>query len=111
MDKYIQFDMILPSQNIFGFGDRKHEFKLGEGTYTMWASNMYNGYDDLSGRKGTTGVHPFILVQSGKTKGEFFGIFFRNANAQSPILKYGKGTNTTLSYITTGGDLEIYFFM
>lgn len=37
MDKYIQMDFTLPSQNIYGLGERIHEFGLGEGTYTMWA--------------------------------------------------------------------------
>jgi hypothetical protein len=38
MDKYIQMDFTLPSQRIFGFGERVHQFLLTEGTYTMWAS-------------------------------------------------------------------------
>jgi alpha-glucosidase (family GH31 glycosyl hydrolase) len=38
------------------------------------------------------------------------GIFFRNANAQSPIITNKEGANATLTYITTGGELEIYFF-
>jgi hypothetical protein len=37
--------------------------------------------DDGKGRKGLYGVHPFILVQSGKKKDDFFGIYFRNSNA------------------------------
>jgi len=60
------------------------------------------------------GVHPFALIQSANP-GEFFGVFFRNANAQSPVLKHkkegpGKG-GSTLSYVTTGGTLEIFFFI
>lgn len=38
MDKYIQMDFTLPSQNIYGLGERVHEFNIGEGTWTMWAS-------------------------------------------------------------------------
>jgi hypothetical protein len=37
MDKYIQMDFNLPSQRIFGFGERIHEFRLGEGAWNMWA--------------------------------------------------------------------------
>ena len=72
---------MLPTQNIFGFGERMHEFKASEGTYTIWGAELYSGYDDLTGRKGLAGVHPFVLVQSGKNKDRFTGIFFRNANA------------------------------
>jgi alpha-glucosidase (family GH31 glycosyl hydrolase) len=38
------------------------------------------------------------------------GIFFRNSNAQSPVLAFNDDGGSTLSYITTGGNLEIFFF-
>jgi len=38
------------------------------------------------------------------------GIFFRNSNAQSPVLVFNDDGGSTLSYITTGGNLEIFFF-
>ena len=37
-DKYIQMDILFPSQNLYGLGDRVHEFKLSEGAYSMWSS-------------------------------------------------------------------------
>jgi len=37
-DKYIQMDLLLPSQRIYGLGDRHKEFILNEGAYTMWTS-------------------------------------------------------------------------
>lgn len=54
--------MALPSVNLFGFGERNREFGIKQGTYTMWASGSYNQYDGLTGRMGTYGVHPFVLV-------------------------------------------------
>lgn len=52
-------------------------------------------------------MHPFCLI---KTKSdEFFGIHFRSSNAQAPILSY-KNNQHILSYITTGGNLDINFF-
>lgn len=53
----------------------------------MWAKNNKDLIDDGTGGKQGSGVHPFVLVQS-KRKGDFFGIYFRNANAQSPLIKY-----------------------
>jgi hypothetical protein len=41
-DKYIQLDMQLPSQRIYGLGERNREFTLGEGTWTMWANGQNN---------------------------------------------------------------------
>lgn len=74
----------------------------------MWANDQSNTTDDGTGGKQTYGVHPFALVQTAK-KGEFFGIYFRNANAMSPVITYTGDSTSTLSFITTGGQIEIYF--
>ena len=44
MDKYKQMDMILPTQKVYGLGERHREFELNEGTWTMWARS-HNGPD------------------------------------------------------------------
>lgn len=36
-DKYLQMDLILPSRHIYGIGERRSEFLIKEGTWTMWA--------------------------------------------------------------------------
>lgn len=39
-------------------------------------------------------------------------MYFRNSNAQTPIITFNNQTGgSKLSYITTGGQLEIYFFI
>jgi len=111
MDKFIQLDFNVPSQNIYGFGERIHEFALKEGVWNMWAHGQPSPYDDGTGRKGVYGVHPFMLIQ-GKRKGDFFGLYFRNSNAQTLIINHNKTDGTSkLSYITIGGQIEIYFFI
>ena len=37
-EKFIQMDFLLPSQQLYGFGERMHDFRLGQGTWTMWSS-------------------------------------------------------------------------
>ena len=55
----------------------------------MWS----NGFTDQStldpglGRGGSFGVHPFMMVRS-KNVHRYIGIYFRNSNAQLPILRY-----------------------
>jgi len=49
----------------------------------MWSNGRATPYDDGSGGLQTYGVHPFALIQT-QQKDEWMGIFFRNANAQSP---------------------------
>jgi hypothetical protein len=36
-DKFIQVDMLLPSGNVYGFGERHTNFDLGYGAWTMWS--------------------------------------------------------------------------
>jgi hypothetical protein len=108
-DKYMQLDMKLFSQRIYGLGERNREFTLGEGTWTMWAHGRETPYDDGSGGKQTYGVHPFALVQTA-TPGEYMGLYFRNTNAQSPVLKHNDDGTSVLSYITVGGQIDVFFF-
>ena len=50
-DKYIQMDINLPSQRIYGLGERQRELLLDEGTWTMWANGQETPYDDGKGGK------------------------------------------------------------
>ena len=75
----------------------------------MWADGK-NLYDNGMGGQNSYGVHPFVLIQ-GKKSNQFVGMFFRNSNAQSPVVKFNGDGTSTLSYITTGGILEVYFFL
>lgn len=102
MDKYIQIDLTLPSRYVYGLGERHREFLLKEGTWTMWADGRDPNYDDGKGGKQLFGVHPFALVQT-SNPGEYMGIFFRNSNAMSPVLRYVGNDQTLLSFISTGG--------
>lgn len=74
----------------------------------MWATPLQD-VDDGLGRKGTSGVHPFVLVR-GKNKDDFFGIYFRQSTAMSPVLRFYED-KSVLSYISLGGALDIYFFV
>jgi len=74
----------------------------------MWASGGEAVTDNGSGGQQTYGVHPFALVQTGK-QDEFMGLYFRNSNAMSPVLTFNDNSTSTLSFIATGGQLEIYF--
>lgn len=38
-------------------------------------------------------------------------MYFRNTNAASPIITHRNDTKGTISYITTGGQIEIFFFL
>jgi hypothetical protein len=38
-------------------------------------------------------------------------MYFRNTNAASPIITHRNDTKGTISYITTGGQIEVFFFL
>ena len=75
----------------------------------MWPTDNDVEYDSGRGGKHLQGMHPFCLIKANQSE-EFIGIFFRSSNAQSPILQERDGMHI-LSYITTGGNLDINFFM
>lgn len=101
-------DFKLPSQVVYGLGDRVKELRLSEGAFNMWSSGQDGVYDDGRGRGGLAGVHPFILVQT-KNSRRYIGMFFRNSNAMTPILRFNTDGTSTLSFITIGGQLEVYY--
>jgi len=111
MRKYIQIDFTLPSQRLYGLGERQRAFNLSAGTYNLWSKGVHTVVnDDGSSGKQTYSVHPFILVQT-KNKGEYIGIYFRNSNNASPVLYFNDDGTTSLSYIALGGMVDIFFFM
>jgi hypothetical protein len=38
-------------------------------------------------------------------------MYFKNSNAQNPVIRYTPEGKTILSYVTLGGNLEVYFFI
>ena len=114
MDKFMQIDFVLPTQMIYGFGERTRNFGLSAGSWTMWSKGWNMGeYDDGFGFKQGPGTHPFALIKKSQkvTDTEYFGMFFRNSAPQSPILTFDEVSGcSTLSYITLGGDIDIHYF-
>ena len=39
-DKYIQMDFLIPSNQVYGFGERLTSFHLGQGAWGMWANGV-----------------------------------------------------------------------
>lgn len=64
-DKYIQMDFVLPSEEVYGFGERTTTHRLREGAWGMWASSHTSTLesDEGLGRGGQYGVHPFLLAR------------------------------------------------
>ena len=106
---YISFSYSLTTDQIFGYGERVHNFKLSPGMYTIWLKDLATPNDDGLGGKGLYGHHPFILNRV--NDGSFIGILFVNTNAQDLIISkpYDDGT-VDLNQITIGGEIEFFIF-
>ncbi len=111
-DKLIQMNFVLPSQRVFGLGERLGSFKLTEGEYVMFTHGQDIVEDTRQGGDQGYGAHPFILYQTEEV-GQYAGMWFRNSNPQSAFIKFnneGGAKTTNFQYNAIGGIVDIYFF-
>jgi len=104
-DLYIQLSTILPTENVFGFGERNYKFKLTPGTYTIWGRDDFMILEDGQGGANTYSHHPVGLIRD--KKGNFFLTLMRNSNAMDVIIDQDLG----LTYKMVGGIIDLVFFM
>lgn len=118
-DRYIEFSSPLPSQNIFGIGERAYKLKLKiPGLYNIWNRDLAGVIDDgESGAKNTYGLFPLYLMK--EKKGAFHLVYFRNSNGMDIFLNKTvfAGLNgkfhekETITYKTVGGVIDLKFFI
>ncbi|XP_054771787.2 sucrase-isomaltase, intestinal-like [Lytechinus pictus] len=101
-DQFLQISTLLPSSNIYGFGEHNHRrFRLdlnwktwGIFTRDVAPVDAWNLY----------GHHPFYMcVEDG---GNTHGVFLLNSNAMDIVLQ----PTPALTYRTIGGVLDFYIF-
>ena len=104
----IQFESILTSNNIYGFGERYHKLKLEDGIYTIWPNDTGGiQKDDREGRFNLMGHQPIGLHKT-KYENIFLGFVFVNSNMQDIIIKTNSTNNVSLIYKTIGGIIDYY---
>ncbi len=107
-DKHSQMNFVLPSQKVFGLGERLGSFMLQEGHYTMFAHGQDIETDTRNGENQGYGAHPFVLYETAEA-GQFAGMWFRSSNPQSAVISFTEDGKTILQYNAIGGDIEIHF--
>ncbi|VDM24723.1 unnamed protein product [Toxocara canis] len=107
-DQYIQIATLLPSDNIYGFGENIHQnIKHFFDKYTTWGMFSRDQPPQSTGQpigQNLYGVHPFYLGL--EADGKAHGVLIWNSNAQEVTT----GMGPHLVYRTIGGMLDIYFF-
>ncbi|EGR33142.1 hypothetical protein IMG5_060920 [Ichthyophthirius multifiliis] len=105
-DKYLEFTTVLPSQNLFGIGERNNpNLKIKEGIYTLFARDDVGIIEDgQQPPKNVYSSHPMYLVR--EKSGNFNLVFFKNS---SPIdIKVEKNQ---IQFRAVGGILHFKIFM
>ena len=104
---FILFGYYLTSNDIYGFGERYHNFKLGDGLFTSWPNDTGGIHRDLgNGGHNLMGIHPLGLHKT--SNGKFIGVYFNNINAQDIFIQ-SKDNKTLLEHRTIGGLIDYYF--
>ena len=104
---FILFGYYLTSNDIYGFGERYHNFKLGDGLFTSWPNDTGGIHKDLgNGGHNLMGIHPIGLHKT--SNGKFIGIYFNNINAQDTFI-HSNDNKTLLEHRTIGGLIDYYF--
>ena len=61
-DFFISFAGYITTNDIYGFGERAHELKLGDGKFTMWPNASIGVHPDYGiGGDNSYGAHPIAL--------------------------------------------------
>ena len=109
-DTYINFRAKLTSNNIYGFGERSHDFQLKNGIYTMWPYDCGGTkYDDGFGGMNQYSHQPIGLHKT-KYDNLWLGFVFLNTNAQDVTISSDIGS-TYLTHKTIGGIIDYYIIV
>lgn len=108
-DYFIAFGGYLTSNDIYGFGERYHKLKLGDGIFTLWPNDTCGIHEDKGdGGYNAMGTHPLALHKT--TKNNFVGIVFNNINAQDVLIKTISEGKVLLEHRTIGGIIDYYIY-
>ena len=103
-DYYIELSTQLPSDKVYGFGERNYKFKLDPGVYTIWARDKADFIETGQGNGNTYGQHPVGLFQA--KNGTFYTVLMKNSNAMDILIH-----NSTLTYKMVGGVIDLIIFV
>eukprot|EP01022_Parablepharisma_sp_SALTPOND_P000401 TRINITY_DN1019_c0_g1_i1.p1 TRINITY_DN1019_c0_g1~~TRINITY_DN1019_c0_g1_i1.p1 ORF type:complete len:1852 (+),score=180.84 TRINITY_DN1019_c0_g1_i1:3096-8651(+) len=102
-DKYIEYELELPCEAVFGLPQKSPTILLKEGNYTMW--NQYH-IDSAKGEEGMGSIS-FLLCRVNPEK--HLALFLDNSNAHT--VSIWKTDNTThFNYKLTGGIIDLKIF-
>ena len=112
-DRFINFESILTTNDIYGFGERGHELKLTDGVYTIWPNDTGGIREDLGigGKNGYS--HQPVGLHRTKIENVWMGFIFLNSNNQDVVISSKNRTDgrTSLQHKTIGGIIDYYIIV
>uniref|UniRef100_T1IW06 P-type domain-containing protein n=1 Tax=Strigamia maritima TaxID=126957 RepID=T1IW06_STRMM len=98
-DQFLQLSTLLPSWNVFGLGDPRHETLVHDlrRTWGLWTRETIE--------EMAPGAHPFLI--SLDTDGKASGIYLRNSHALEMVFR----PQPAVTFRTIGGILDFYVFL
>ena len=110
-ENFINFQFELTSDKIYGFGERTHDFTLGEGLYTIWPQDTIGTRYDLGNGGDNSYGHQPVGLHKTIYENLWLGFVFLNTNDQDvKISKYNE-TNIYLEHKTIGGIIDYYIIV
>ena len=110
-DKFINFESILTSDNIYGFGERYHNIKLDKGIYTIWPNDTGGILKD-DGEGGKNGYsHQPVAIHKTSVENIWLGFVFLNSNNQDVVIKDYDDKKISLQHKTIGGIIDYYIII
>ena len=112
-DNYINFQSVLTSGNIYGFGERNYDFKLNEGLYTIWTQDLSGTKPDMGLGGGNLYGHQPIGLHKTMYEDLWLGFVFLNTNDQDVKISKRNITSSeyNLEHKTIGGIIDYYIIV
>ncbi|CAN9511486.1 unnamed protein product [Ophioblennius macclurei] len=106
-EQYLQLTAMLPSHNIYGFGEHVHQRYRHDTYWRTWPIFTRDSFPN-GGTNNLYGHYPFFMCmdESDASSGKAFGVFLLNSNAMEVTLQPAPA----VTFRTIGGILDFYVF-
>ncbi|XP_055868745.1 sucrase-isomaltase, intestinal-like isoform X2 [Biomphalaria glabrata] len=104
-DQFLQLTTRLPNENVYGFGEHRHESFKHDMNWRLWS--MFTRDSGPNSDWNLYGQHPVYM--NVEDDGQANMVLLKNTNAMEVLLQ--PNPDPAITYITIGGVLDFYIFL